>query len=56
MSTLKQVLEAALESPQSEQEALVVAIQEHKSEIQRAELVESAHQAALDIRSGKLRS
>ena len=35
MSTLKQVLEAALKLPSEEQDALIVAIREHK----RAELV-----------------
>jgi hypothetical protein len=56
MTTLKQVLEAALDLPHEEQEALVIAIQSHKSEIRRAELVEYARQAALDVRSGELKS
>jgi hypothetical protein len=56
MTTLKQVLEAALDLPHEEQEALVIAIQSHKSEIRRTELVEYARQAALDVRSGKLKS
>lgn len=56
MNTLKQVMAAALELPSEEQEALVIAIQAHKSEIRRAELVEYARQAALDVRLGKLKS
>jgi hypothetical protein len=56
MNTLKQVMASALELPSEEQEALITAIQAHKSEIRRAELVEYARQAALDVRSGKLRS
>jgi uncharacterized protein (DUF1778 family) len=55
MHTLKQVMEAALELPSEEQEALITAIQAHKSEIRRAELVEYARQATLDVRSGKLK-
>jgi hypothetical protein len=55
MNTLKQLLSAALELPSEEQEALVKAIQAHKSEIRRAEIVEYARQAALDVRSGKLK-
>ena len=51
MSTLAQVLEAALELPNEEQDALIVAIREHK----RSELVSYARQAALDVRSGKLK-
>lgn len=54
MSTLAQILEAALELPREEQAALVTAIQNHKSEIGRAELAEYARQASLDVRSGKL--
>lgn len=50
-----QILKAALELPHEEQEALIVAIQEHRATIRRAELVEYAHQAALDVRSGKLK-
>jgi hypothetical protein len=50
-----QVLKAALELPHEEQEALIVAIQEHRANIRRAELVEYSHQAALDVRSGKLK-
>jgi hypothetical protein len=50
-----QVLKAALELPYEEQEALIVAIQEHRAIIRRAELVEYAHQSALDVRSGKLK-
>jgi hypothetical protein len=56
MTTLKQVLEAALDLPHEEQEALLKAIQSHKSEIRRTELVKYARQAALDVRSGKLKS
>jgi hypothetical protein len=56
MNTLKQVLEAALDLPHEEQEALVKAIQSHKSEMLRTELVEYARQAALDVRSGELKS
>ena len=56
MSTLAQILEAALELPREEQEALVTAIQNHKSEIGRSELAEYARQASLDVRSGKLRA
>jgi hypothetical protein len=56
MTTLKQVLEAALDLPHEEQEVLVIAIQSHKSELLRTELVEYARQAALDVRSGKLKS
>ena len=55
MTTLKQVLEAALDLPHEEQEALVIAIQSHKSEIRRTELVEYATQAALYVRSGRLK-
>jgi hypothetical protein len=51
MTTLKQVLESALELPGEEQDALIAAIVEHK----RSQLVEYARQAALDVRSGKLR-
>ena len=51
MSTLEQVLEAALELPSDEQNALIVAIREHK----RSELVEYARQAALDLKAGKLK-
>lgn len=56
MNTLKQVLEAALDLPHEEQEALVKAIQSYKSEMLRTELVEYARQAALDVRSGELKS
>jgi hypothetical protein len=55
MTTLQQVLEAALDLPPEEQEALVIAIRSHKSETHRNELVEYARQAALDVRSGKLK-
>ena len=55
MTTLQQVLEAALDLPDEEQEALVIAIQTYKSEIRRAELAEYARQVALDVRSGKLK-
>ncbi len=55
MTTLQQVLEAALDLPHEEQEALVIAIQTHKSEIRRTELAEYVRQAALDVRSGKLK-
>ena len=51
MSTLAQVLAAALELPNEEQDALIIAIREHK----RSELVNYARQAALDARSGKLK-
>ena len=51
MSTLEQILEAALELPNEEQDALILAIREHK----RSELVRYAHQAQLDVRSGKLK-
>lgn len=51
MSTLKQVLEAALKLPSEEQDTLILAIREHK----RAELVTYARQAALDVRLGKLK-
>jgi hypothetical protein len=56
MTTLQQVLEAALDLPDEEQEALVIAIRSHKSETRRTELVEDARQTALDVRSGKLKS
>ncbi len=55
MTTLQQVLEAALDLSHEEQEALVIAIQTHKSEICRTELAGYARQAALDVRSGKLK-
>lgn len=55
MNTLEQVMAAALELPSEEQEALVIAIQAHKSEMRRVELAEYARQAALDVRSGKLK-
>ncbi len=55
MTTLQQVLAAALDLPREEQEALVIAIQTNKSEIRRTELAEYATQAALDVRSGKLK-
>jgi hypothetical protein len=62
MTTLSQVLEAALELPREEQQALIVAIQEHQSasivphsKARQLELVECARQAALDVRSGKLK-
>jgi hypothetical protein len=38
MTTLQQVLEAALDLPPEEQEALVNAIRSHKSETRRTEL------------------
>jgi hypothetical protein len=50
-----QILKAALELPHEEQEALIVAIQEHRATIRRTELVEYARQAVLDVRSGKLK-
>ena len=56
MTTLQQVLEAALDLSHEEQEALVIAIRSHKSEIRRTELAEYSRQAALDVRSGKLKS
>ncbi len=55
MNTLKQLMAAALELPSEEQEALITAIQAHKAEIRRSELVEYARQAAIDVRSGKLK-
>jgi hypothetical protein len=55
MTTLQQILAAALDLPNEEQEALVIAIRSHKSEIRRTELAEYARQAALDVRSGKLK-
>ena len=55
MTTLQQVLEAALDLSSEEQEALVIAIETHKSEIRRTELAEYATQAALDVRTGKLK-
>jgi hypothetical protein len=62
MTTLSQVLEAALELPREEQQAPIVAIQEHQSanisphsKTRQLELVEYARQAALDVRSGKLK-
>jgi hypothetical protein len=62
MTTLSQVLEAALELPREEQQALIVAIQEHQSanvpphsKARQLELVEYALQAALDVRAGKLK-
>ena len=51
MPTLKQVLESALALPSEEQDALITAIVEHK----RSQLVDYARQAALDVRSGKLK-
>jgi hypothetical protein len=41
--------------PSEEQEALVIAIQTHKSEISRTELAEYARQVSLDVRSDKLK-
>ncbi|WP_373546444.1 hypothetical protein [Chamaesiphon sp.] len=55
MTTLQPVLKAALDLPSEEQEALLIAIQTHKSEIRRTELAEYARQSALDVRSGKLK-
>ncbi len=55
MSTLEQVLEAALELPWKEQEVLMQAMQKKQSEIRRAELAEYAQQIKLEVRSGKLR-
>jgi hypothetical protein len=55
MSTLAQILEAALELPWEEQEALMQAMQKKQSEIRQAELVEYAQQMKLEVRSGKLR-
>jgi hypothetical protein len=49
MTTLRQVLEAALELPDEEQEALVIAIRSHKSETRRTELAEYARQAVLNM-------
>ena len=50
-----QILKAALELPHEAQAALILAIQEHQTTIRRTELVEYAHQAALDVRSRKLK-
>ena len=55
MTTLQQVLEAALDLPPEEQEALVIAIRSHKSETRRTEFAEYVRQAALDVQSGKLK-
>jgi hypothetical protein len=55
MSTLEQILEAALELPREQQEALLDAMQKHKSEILRVELAAYAQQARLDVQSGKLK-
>jgi hypothetical protein len=55
MTTLQQVLEAALDLPSEEQEALAAAVQTHKSEISRTELAEYARQASLDVRLGRLK-
>jgi hypothetical protein len=62
MTTLSQVLEAALELPREEQQAPIVAIQKHQSanilphsKTRQLELVEYARQAALDVRVGKLK-
>ncbi|MEO8890979.1 MAG: hypothetical protein ABI417_05495 [Coleofasciculaceae cyanobacterium] len=51
MSTLKQILEAALELPSEEQDMLIAALAEHK----RAQLARYAQQAALEVRAGKLK-
>ena len=56
MTTLQQVLEAALDLPDEEQEALIIAIRSHKSKTRRTEFAEYARQAELDVRSGKLKS
>ncbi len=56
MTTLQQVLEVSLDLPDGEQEALVIAIRSHKSETCRTELAEYARQAAIDVRSSKLKS
>ncbi|WP_373541675.1 hypothetical protein [Chamaesiphon sp.] len=55
MSTLAQILEAALELPREEQEALLEAMQKHKAEILRVELAAYAQQARLDVQAGKLK-
>jgi hypothetical protein len=55
MSTLAQVLEAALELPWEQQEALMQAMQKNQSEIRQAELMEYAQQMKLEVRSGQLR-
>ena len=55
MTTLQQVLKAALDLPPEEQEALVLAIRSHKSETRRTEFAEYSRQAVLDVRSGKLK-
>jgi isocitrate/isopropylmalate dehydrogenase len=55
MSTLEQVLEAALELPREEQEALVTAVQKHQSIIRQAEFAEYARQARLDVQMGQLK-
>lgn len=51
MSTLKQILEAALELPSEDQDVLIAALAEHK----RAQLLEYAQHAALEVRAGKLK-
>jgi flagellar motility protein MotE (MotC chaperone) len=55
MSTLEQILEAALELSLEEQEALLDAMQKHKSKILRVELAEYSQQSRLDVQSGKLK-
>lgn len=51
MSTLKQILEAALELPSEDQDVLIAALAEHK----RAQLLEYAQHVALEVRAGKLK-
>jgi hypothetical protein len=55
MSTLAQILEAALELPWQQQEALMQAMQKNQSEIRQPELMEYVQQMKLEVRSGKLR-
>jgi hypothetical protein len=62
MTTLNQILAAALELPRAEQQALIIAIQEHQSaslqphsKASQLDLVDYARQAALDVRAGKLK-
>jgi glycosyltransferase A (GT-A) superfamily protein (DUF2064 family) len=52
MTTLQQVIEAALNLPSEEQDALIAAIGERK----RSKLVTYARQAALDVKAGKLQT
>jgi hypothetical protein len=49
LSTLAQILEAALELPWKQQEALMQAMQKNQSESQQTELVEYAQQMKVEI-------